>query len=116
MKAKMTYLDEEKKYPIVFDLNVMEEIQEFYGSMSKWASLTEVDGEPKIKDLKFGIHAMINEAIDIENEKREEKAEMITPKQVGRLMTEIGLDTVINKIQELTVESTSVGDETGKNE
>ena len=46
--------------------------------------------EPDVIALKFGFAEMINEAIDIQNEKNEIKEEAVTLKQVGRIITEIG--------------------------
>lgn len=116
MKNTVVYIEtEKKKYPLVFNLNVMEEIQEQYGSLDKWGEITQGDGEPKVKDLKAGISTMINEGIDIENEENGTNEPMLTLKQVGRIMTEVGLPAIIEKIQEITVASTKTeGDE--KNE
>ena len=58
MKDEIIYLDEEKKYPLIFNLNVMEIIQKEYGSLKKWQEsifFDKEDGdkeenkEPKIK-------------------------------------------------------------------
>lgn len=106
---------EKKKIPLVFNLNVMEEIQEQYGSLDAWGEITQGNGEPKVKDLKAGIVAMINEGIDIENEEKGTNEPMMTLKQVGRLMTEVGVAEIIKKIQEITVASTK-GEDDGKNE
>ena len=108
----------EKRYPIVFNLNVMESIQEAYGSLSAWGRIVENEGggEPKIKDLKAGLMMMINEAIDIENERTGERAPFLTSKQVGRLIGDVGFDEVTATIQNLTVASTHTGDNDGKNE
>lgn len=117
MKNIAVYLETEKrKIPIVFNLNVMEEIQEKYGSLDNWGELTKGDGEPKIKELKTGIMLMINEAIDIENEDKGTNEPMLTEKQVGRLMGEVGLDVITKKIQEITILSTKTEDNAGKNE
>ena len=62
MQNKLTYIEaKDKSYPIVFNINVMEEIQEAYGSLSAWGSIVEnaSGGEPKIKDLKIGLMMMI---------------------------------------------------------
>ena len=56
-----------KEFELVFNLNVMEELQEQYGSVSKWGELVENEAEPKAKDIKFGFMAMLNEGIDIYN-------------------------------------------------
>jgi hypothetical protein len=117
MKNKVVYIETEKrKIPLVFNLNVMEEIQEQYGSLEKWGEITQGDGEPKVKDLKAGIMAMINEAIDIENEENGSNETPLTEKQVGRIMTEVGIQEIVKKIQEITVASTNSGEDNGKNE
>ena len=117
MKNTIVYIEtEDKKIPMVFNLNVMEEIQEKYGSLDKWGAMTQGDGEPKVKDLKAGIMAMINEAIDIENDKNGTDDKALTEKQVGRVMSEVGIDVIVKKIQEITVASTKVEDNEGKNE
>ena len=111
MKNTIVYIETEKhNYPIVFNLNVMEEIQDRYGSLDKWGELTQGNGEPRVKELKHGILAMINEGIDIENEENGTNNPLITEKQVGRIMTEVGIATVVEKIKEITVASTK-GDE-----
>ena len=119
MKNKLTYIKTAKRdYPIVFNINVMEEIQEAYGSISAWGGIVENagGGEPKIKDLKIGLMMMINEGIDIENEETGGNAPMVDAKQVGRLITEVGFEAITKKIQELTIASTNTGDNEGKNE
>ena len=119
MKDTLTYIKTtEKTYPLVFNLNVMEAIQEQYGSMSKWGEIVEnrEGGEPKIKDLKIGLMEMMNEAIDIENEEKEKKEPFVTSKQVGRIIGEIGFAEITKKIQEVTIASTKTEDNTGKNE
>ena len=116
MKNTVVYIKTDKRnYPLVFNLNVMEEIQTQYGSLDEWGRITQGNGEPQVKDLKNGIMAMINEGIDIVNEENGTNEPMVTAKQVGRLMTEVGIDTIVKKIQEITVASTKSEDE-GKNE
>jgi hypothetical protein len=117
MKNKVVYIEtEKKKIPLVFNLNVMEEIQEQYGSLEKWGAITQGDGEPKIKDLKAGIMAMMNEGIDIENEENGTNEMPLTDKQIGRIMSEVGIQEVVKKIQEITVVSTKSGENNEKNE
>ena len=116
MKNTVVYIEtSSKKYPMCFNLNVMEEIQEAYGSLDEWGRLTQGNGEAKVKDLKVGIMAMINEAIDMENETNGTKEPMLTAKQVGRIMTEVGIADIVSKIQEITVASVK-GEDDGKNE
>ena len=119
MQNKLTYIEAKgRNYPIVFNINVMEEIQEAYGSLSAWGGIVENadGGEPKIKDLKIGLMMMINEAIDIENEENGKNEPMVTSKQVGRLIGEVGFQAITKVIQNLTIASTKTGDNEGKNE
>lgn len=95
------------KYPLVFNLNVIEKIQDKYGSYEKWGEMTDgKEREINIGALKFGILEMINEGIDIENENNEVKREFVTSKQVGRLITELGMKNLTDKVQETVIEST----------
>ena len=90
----------------------MELIQDEYGSLDKWGDLTEgKDGtEPNIKAIKFGLTAMLNEAIDMENEDNQGTGVMpiapLTNKFVGRMLTDIGLKEMANKLHETVTEST----------
>lgn len=96
-----------QKYKLVFNLNVMEEIQEEYKTIDKWGQLTDgTKGEPNAKAIIFGLTAMINEGIDIDNEDNEEKKEPLTLKQVGRLLTEVGLQEATEKLNNTVIEST----------
>lgn len=102
-------------YPLAFNLNVMEKIQEKYNSYEKWGKMTDgKDSEINIRALKFGILEMINEGIDIENENQEIKREFVTDKQVGRIITNIGTQALAEKMQETVIESTK-NDSTEKN-
>lgn len=140
-----------KKYKAIFNLNVMQEIQNEYGTFEEWGRLTEgyvydefgerkfkldKDGnfitkkikdennnemeinvfetkEPDIKALIFGIKAMINEAIDIENETLEVKKEFLTHKQVGRIISEMGITKATAISNEIVVDS--IANENQKN-
>lgn len=116
MKNEVVYIKtEEKDIPLVFNLNVMEEIQEMYGSLEAWGKITQGEKEPRVKDLKAGIMAMMNEGIDIENEKNGTYNAPLTEKQVGRILTEVGIRDAILKIQEITIKSTK-GETDTKNE
>jgi hypothetical protein len=116
MKNTIVYIEtEKKKYPLVLNLNVMEEIQEHYGSLAKWGELTQGDGEPKVKDLKIGVMAMLNEGIDIMNEENGTNETPLNEKQVGRIMTEVTIQGIVQKIQEVTIASSKSGEEDGKN-
>lgn len=104
-----------KEYKIIFNLNVMEAIQEEYDSLDKWAELTDggKDGEPNAKAVIFGFTQMLNEGIDIENEEKgytsPEYPSYIKPltlKQVGRMLTAIGMEQAAQTMQDAVVEST----------
>lgn len=95
------------KYNLVFNLNVMEVIQDEYGTLDKWGSLTDASkGEPNAKAVVFGFTAMLNEGIDIDNEENGTDIKPLTHKQVGRILTELGLRQATLKMNETVVEST----------
>lgn len=96
-----------KTYKLVFDLNVMEAIQDEYGSIEAWGKLTEPeDGEPNIKALVFGVTEMINEGIDISNDEDGTDEKPLTNKKVARILTEVGLESVADKMQKSVIDST----------
>lgn len=104
-----------KTYSVVFDLNVMEAIQEKYGTLEKWADLTDGGkNEPNAKAVIFGFTEMLNEGIDIANEENGTKDAFLTTKQVGRMLTKIGMDEAAKAMQETVIESTKGND--SKNE
>ena len=81
MRNSVVYIETAKKnYPLAFNLNVMEVIQEHYGSLDEWGKVTQGDGEPKVKDLKYGVREMINEGIDMENETNGTAEPLLTDK------------------------------------
>lgn len=96
-----------QKYKLVFNLNVMEEIQEEYETVDYWGELTDgTTGEPNAKAIIFGLTAMINEGIDIDNEDNGTDRKPLTLKQVGRLLTEVGLQEATEKLNTTVIEST----------
>ena len=128
MLDTIKYLEtESEKYPLAFTLNVMEIIQEKYGSIETWSELIQKQGEPdiwikkylqkviNIKALKFFITEAINEGLDIESEKTGEKRKLITPRKAGRILTEIGLKQATNTVASVITESVRA-DRTSKNE
>lgn len=70
--------------------------------------------EVDIKALILGIKEMINEAIDIDNENNQLNQPLLTEKQVGRLITAMGIEKATSKLNETVIESTK--DDTPKNE
>lgn len=97
-----------KTYKLAFDLNVMEAIQSRYGSIEAWGKLTEPEdgGEPNIRALVFGVTEMINEGIDISNDENGTDEKWLTHKQVARILTEVGLESVAEKMQKSIIDST----------
>ena len=94
-------------YPVVFNLNVMELIQDAYGTVEKWGELTDAKkGEINVKALKFGITAMLNEGVDEYNEEHEDKREFFTEKTVGRIISELGLQQMAETMNNTVIEST----------
>ena len=111
MLNKINYLETEtERDPLVFTLNVMEAIQEKYGSIEAWSNLIQRDGEPDIKALKFFITEAINEGLEIEAERNGEKPKVITAKKAGRILTEIGLSGAASKIMNTIAESIQTED------
>ena len=107
-EARITYKGEE--YPLEFNLNVMQKIQEEYGTVEKWASLTDgKDGEVNLKAMIFGIREMLNEGIDIENEEKGTNRPALTLKQVGRIITEMGISEAAGTMNETVIAATSDG-------
>ena len=103
-----------KDYKVVFNLNVMEAIQEEYGTLDKWTELTSGDKqEVNVKALKFGYTEMINEGLSIEAEDNGEEYKPVTPAFIGRMLTDIGLESMTKTLQETIVESTKTDE--GKN-
>ena len=96
-----------KEYHLVFNLNVMEAIQAEYGTVDKWAELTDGEsGEPDAKAIIYGFREMLNEGIDIANEENGTDDKPFTLKQVGRLITEVGIQEATAKLNETVIEST----------
>lgn len=98
-----------KKYPIAFNLNVMEEIQQEYGTLEKWGDLTDVKtGEIDFKAYLFGMMCMINEGIEIMNDENGTHEQLLTKKQVGRIITEYGVEKMAEKTNNMIIESSKI--------
>lgn len=97
-----------KEYRLVFNLNVMEKIQDEYGTIEKWGEITDgtATGEGNAKAVKFGFAAMINEGIDIANEENGTDIKPFTLAQVGRMLTEIGLENATSVLNKTVIDST----------
>lgn len=117
MKEVSTILKNgDKEYKLVFNLNAMQAIQEEYRTLEAWGDLTDAkDGEPNIKALIFGMAAMINEAIEIENEDNGTNKPLLTLRQVGRLLTDIGIDNATAQVNETVIKSAGASEDDSKN-
>lgn len=108
MKSKLQEIEyKDKTYKLAFDLNVMEAIQDEYGSIEAWGKLVEPEeGEPNIKALVFGATQMINEGIEISNEDGADE-KPLSHREVARILTEVGLESVTDKVQKSVIDSTA---------
>lgn len=110
--GKITY--KEKEYKLIFNLNVMEAIQDQYETIDKWTELTSgKNQEVNVKALKFGFTEMLNEGLAIESEETGTEYKPVSPAFVGRMLTEIGLDNMTQALQDTVIESTKTDE--GKN-
>lgn len=97
----------DKDFKLVFNLNVMERIQEEYGSIEEWGKMTDGKaGEPNAKAVIFGFTEMINEGIDIQNDEEGTDIPFLTLKQVGRMITDYGVQSATDKLNETVINST----------
>ena len=64
------------------------------------------NGEPNAKAVIYGFTEMLNEGIDIDNEENGTDEKPLTLKQVGRMITEIGLQNATKKLNETVIDST----------
>ena len=107
MFEEIQYKD--KIFRLVFNLNVMERVQEEYGTVENLINLiSDTDTEINAKALKFMFTEMLNEGIDICNEENGTDEKLLTPKQVGRIITEIGMTATaqaVNKTIDASVKS-----------
>lgn len=90
-------------YKIVFNLNVMERIQDEYETVDAWADLMD---SGNAKAVIFGFAEMINEGLDIEAEENGTEYTPLSHKQVGRIITEYGIVNASKIIQKTVVDST----------
>lgn len=106
VSGKLTYKG--KEYSLVFNLNVMERIQDAYGTLEAWGALTDGSqtGEPNAKAVIYGFTEMLNEGIDIDNENRDTKEPFLTVKQVGRMISDVGMKEATLLMNNTVIDST----------
>lgn len=94
-----------RKYNLVFNLNVMEAIQEKYGTLGKWGEATGANGEePQISAIIDGFEIMLNEGEEMAHEN---DFKPITHKQVGRIISSIGLPKATELLNAVVSNSTA---------
>lgn len=104
---KVCFQVEDETYYAIFNLNVMEQIQEVYGSIQKWGALTDAkSGEPNARAIIFGFWAMINEAIEIENDEKGGNKPLFTLKQIGRIISRAGLERSAQALNNAVIQAT----------
>lgn len=102
-----------KVYPFAFNLNVMETIQDKYGTLNNWAdalSPKDENIEPKFKDIIWSFTQFINEGIDIVNDENKEHNEPLTHKQVGRLISGMDLGELGKMLKSTATKSINTND------
>ena len=100
----------------------MEAIQKEYGTLEAWGNLTDgtnsnsdgekndnpTPGEVDAAAVIFGFTEMINEGIDMDNDENGTTNPLLSRKQVGRMISEIGLQNAAEAMNETVVESSKV--------
>ena len=96
-------------YKLAFNINVLENLQEKYGSFNNWTELikpTDPKKETDIKALKFVFKEMLNEGIEITNEDNGTDIPLFNDKQAGRIITAIGIENANIQVIKTITEST----------
>ena len=96
----------DKTYTLAFNLNSMADIEKKYGSIAKWGKLVDASNKDiNIDALRYGLTAMLNEGIDMNNEINGTHEPFLTERQAGRIIMALSTKTVANKMNDLIVES-----------
>ena len=96
-----------KTYRLVFNLNVMEAIQEEFGTVEHWGELSDGStGEPSARAVIFGLMEMINEGIDIDTEENGTDTPFVSLKQTGRIVSELGFAEATQTLNDTVIEAT----------
>ena len=95
-----------KKYTLAFNLNSMADIEKKYGSIAKWGKLVDVSNkEINIDALRYGLTAMLNEGIDMNNEKNGTNEPFLTERQAGRIIMTLSAKKTAETMNDLVIES-----------
>ena len=96
-----------KKYTMAFNLNSMAEIQKKYGSIGTWGELVNAKNPEgvDIVALRYGLMCMLNEGIDIDNEKNGTNEPFLNERQAGRIIMGFSAERTAETMNDLVVES-----------
>lgn len=95
-----------KKYTLAFNLNSMADIEKKYGSIAKWGKLVDASNkEINIDALRYGLTAMLNEGIDMNNEKNGTNEPFLTERQTGRIIMALSAQKAAETMNDLVIES-----------
>ena len=108
IESRIQYKD--KTYRIVFNINVMEAIQAEYGSLEAWGAKMDGTNEPDAKAMRFGFAQMLNEGIEMDNEENGTDTPLLTLKQAGRIISEVGI-TETTAVLNRTINESTENDE-----
>ena len=99
-----------KDYPFIYSINVMATLQKKYGSIQAWADVVEPKPkkngeriEPDLDALIFFFTEAFNEGIEVENEEKNINRQLLTSRQVGRLVTKLGFEEANKKLKEAVI-------------
>ncbi|MEE3440294.1 hypothetical protein, partial [Ruminococcus sp.] len=88
----------------------MATLQKKYGSIQAWADVVEPKPkkngeriEPDLDALIFFFTEAFNEGIEVENEEKNINRQLLTSRQVGRLVTKLGLEEANKKLKEAVI-------------
>jgi hypothetical protein len=114
MQINMKIIEHEGvKYPLVMDLNAMEDFQKsFFTETGKQITDSESVESYGLTASILQFKACLNEGIDYENGKKGTNREPISKREAGRIMTSIGAEKVGEIITELTKEFSSKNGQT----
>lgn len=101
-----------KEYPLAFSFNVMEQVQDTYGTMDAWTKTLQAEQgkEIKMKDLIWTFQQFVNEGIEIENEEKNINNPLLSHKQTGRLITNADMKELVSVMKEMTIKSVKSDD------
>ncbi len=100
-----------KEYPLALNFNVIAEIQDKYGDLD-----TCFSGMDKARTQIWLLCTLLNEAVEIHNEKSQDQWDKLTESQVGRRIDTQTVNEMLESLTEVVREGLPDGEETEKNE